>query len=54
MSWDKPDRGNEPNRPAADYPWFWVDGKFAGKRVNDVNLTRAQKEAARAAKTRRS
>lgn len=54
VSWDKPDRGNEPNRPAADYPWFWADGKFAGKRVNDVNLTRAQKEAARAAKTQRS
>ena len=52
VSWDKADRGNEPNRPAADYPWLWVDGQFASKRVNDVHLTKAQKEAARAAKTR--
>jgi hypothetical protein len=43
------DRGTEPTRPKADYPWFWceeepgtdpIGGKdFVGKRWNDVHLT---------------
>jgi hypothetical protein len=55
----KPDRGTEPQRPKADFPWFWTwDGKtadfqgsakFDGKRWNCLHYTTATKQAARAA-----
>lgn len=48
INWKK-DRGNEPTRAKADYPWFWVGEKFTGERVNDVHLTLAGKNAARTA-----
>jgi len=43
------DRGREPEelRPRDEFPWFWEDGKFTGKRVNNVHLTIAEKRAAR-------
>jgi len=56
IKWDK-DRGKEPNRDKADYPWFWgwdsktedfVGGaEFDGNRWNDLHYTRAVKQAAR-------
>jgi hypothetical protein len=46
IKWGK-DRGNEPNRPKNEYPWFWNGAAFTGERVNDVHLTRGEKEAAR-------
>jgi hypothetical protein len=56
VSWDK-DRGKEPQRPKADYPWFWswdeatADFKggaaFDGNRWNDCHYTLAAKQAAR-------
>jgi hypothetical protein len=56
IKWDK-DRGKEPNRDKADYPWFWscdgaaqdfVGGKdFDGNRWNDLHYSRALKQAAR-------
>lgn len=51
------DRGTEPERPRADYPWFWCEedpgtdptgGKtFIGTRWNTTHLTLATKRAAR-------
>lgn len=48
INWNK-DRGTEPTRPKAEYPWFWcaaepgtdpVGGaEFVGNRWNDVHLT---------------
>ncbi|MCG6941958.1 MAG: BREX-1 system adenine-specific DNA-methyltransferase PglX [Thiohalocapsa sp.] len=59
IKWDK-DRGTEPLRHKADYPWFWHETEppsgcpggpdFTGRRWNDVHLTRARKQAARTAK----
>lgn len=51
IKWGK-DRGKEPQRPIADYPWFWDERgeKFVGDRVNDVHLTRPEKEQARRGK----
>ena len=57
VKWGK-DRGREPARPRADYPWFWtrrpsdsVDfsgaAEFDGARWNDLHYTRAFKQAAR-------
>jgi hypothetical protein len=56
IKWDK-DRGKEPTREKADYPWFWgwdestqdfAGGKeFDGNRWNDLHYTRAAKHAAR-------
>jgi hypothetical protein len=53
----KPDRGNEPKRDMADYPWFWcaedpgtdpVGGKeFTGRRWNTAHFTLKRKHAAR-------
>jgi hypothetical protein len=57
IKWDK-DRGKEPQRDKADYPWFWYDTDpptdcpggpdFTGNRWNNVHLTLARKRAARA------
>src|SRR5947207_5783649 len=46
IKWTK-DRGKEPDRDKADYPWFWNGTGFIGNRVNDVHLTNAEKQAAR-------
>jgi hypothetical protein len=56
IKWDK-DRGTEPHRDKADYPWFWhaeepplacTGGpEFTGNRWNLVHLTLARKRAAR-------
>ena len=46
IKWDK-DRGKEPHRDKSEYPWFWNGSGFTGDRVNDVHLTKAQKEKAR-------
>lgn len=46
IKWSK-DRGKEPMRVQAQFPWFWNNGKFTGERVNDVHLTNAAKRAAR-------
>jgi hypothetical protein len=56
IKWDK-DRGTEPRRDKADYPWFWHaeeptlacpgGPEFTGKRWNNVHLTLARKRAAR-------
>lgn len=48
IHWKK-DRGKEPMREQAQFPWFWNNGKFTGERVNDVHLTTAEKHAAREA-----
>jgi hypothetical protein len=42
IKWTK-DRGKEPERNKADYPWF----NTSGERVNDVHLTHVEKQAAR-------
>jgi hypothetical protein len=46
IKWNK-DRGNEPNRPRDQFPWFWDGDTFKGERVNDVHLTNKQKQDAR-------
>lgn len=46
IKWDK-DRGKEPHRDKSEYPWFWKGPTFTGDRVNDVHLTKEQKEKAR-------
>ena len=46
IKWDK-DRGREPQRDKAEYPWFWAGGTFTGARINDIHLTRAQKTSVR-------
>lgn len=56
IKWDK-DRGNEPSRPKAEYPWFWTwdeqtrdflgGSEFDGSRWNDLHYSRAVKVAAR-------
>jgi hypothetical protein len=30
-----------------EFPWFWNGSGFTGDRVNDVHLTKEQKEKAR-------
>jgi hypothetical protein len=62
IKWDK-DRGKEPERPKADFPWFWscdpdsnpthatdfTGGReFSGERWNDLHYTLAVKTAAKA------
>ena len=46
IHWKK-DRGKEPVREQAQFPWFWNNDKFTGERVNNVHLTIAEKRAAR-------
>jgi hypothetical protein len=56
IKWDK-DRGKEPNRDKADYPWFWGwdesttdfagGAEFDGNRWNDLHYSRAAKQSAR-------
>jgi hypothetical protein len=46
IKWEK-DRGAEPQRDRAEYPWFWSGSAFTGNRVNDIHLTRDQKQKAR-------
>ena len=56
ISWDK-DRGKEPKRDKASFPWFWCDDEpdtdpsgsreFTGHRWNDVHLSLDCKRAAR-------
>jgi hypothetical protein len=46
IKWDK-DRGKEPKREKTEYPWFYDASTFTGDRVNDVHLTKEQKEDAR-------
>jgi hypothetical protein len=41
------DRGKEPKPDKGEFPWFWSGGEFTGDRVNDVHLTKEQKEKAR-------
>jgi hypothetical protein len=63
IKWEK-DRGKEPTREKADYPWFWgwdestqdfAGGKeFDGNRWNDLHYTRAAKLAARERAKRRN
>jgi len=58
VKWDK-DRGKEPERPKAEYPWFWgwdeetddfAGGKtFDGNRWNDCHYTSERKLTARSA-----
>ena len=40
-------RGKEPSRDKAEFPWFWNGSGFTGDRVNDVHLTIEQKRRAR-------
>ena len=44
----KKDRGKEPSRDQGQFPWFWMNGKLIGERVNDVHLRIADKRSARA------
>ena len=56
IKWTK-DRGSEPHRAKADFPWFWGwdertedfagGSKFIGERFNDLHYTTAFKRAAR-------
>ena len=46
LHWKK-DRGKEPIRDEAQFPWFWSSHRFTGDRVNDVHLTIAEKRTAR-------
>lgn len=63
IKWTK-DRGKEPQRPKADYPWFWSwdeetddfmgDKSFDGNRHNDLHYSIEVKQAARARQDRSS
>ena len=63
VNWDK-DRGKEPLRSEADYPWFWKwdeqamnfagNGKFDGNRWNDCHYTAKFKREAREKKARKA
>jgi hypothetical protein len=61
IKWDK-DRGSEPKRPKAEFPWFWScmpedkpehftdffgGSEFTGERWNNLHYTLAAKKAAR-------
>lgn len=52
IHWKK-DRGAEPQRDRADFPWFFgSDGKFHGERHNDLHLSLDEKRRAREAKSK--
>jgi hypothetical protein len=61
LRWDK-DRGKEPTRDKAEYPWFWGwdessadftgSAEFDGNRWNDLHYTTSAKRAAREARSR--
>ena len=46
IHWKK-DKGREPLRDEAHFPWFWEAGRFNGLRANDVHLDLAVKHRAR-------
>jgi hypothetical protein len=56
IKWEK-DRGTEPERPKADYPWFWSadpppenftgGSEFTGLPWNDVHFSLAAKKRSR-------
>ena len=46
IKWTK-DRGKEPQRDKAEFPWFWDGNSFTGDRLNDIHLTIAEKHKAR-------
>ena len=48
IHWKK-DRGKEPIRGQAQFPWLWKNGGFTGERINEVHLTNSAKRAAREA-----
>jgi len=43
LHWKK-DRGKEPLRDQARFPWFWEDDVFTGARINDEHLQNAEKQ----------
>ena len=43
--WQK-DKGKEPRRDEARFPWFWEAGRFTGLSVNDLHLDLAAKQQA--------
>ena len=43
IHWRK-DRGKEALRAPTQYPWFWCNDSFTGERINDVHITRQEKE----------
>ena len=49
IKWTK-DRGKEPQRDKAEFPWFWDGTSFTGERLNDIHLTNAEKHKARASR----
>jgi hypothetical protein len=49
IKWTK-DRGKEPQRDKAEFPWFWDGNSFTGDRLNDIHLTIAEKHKARASR----
>jgi hypothetical protein len=63
VSWGK-DRGKEPQRAKADFPWFWTwdeatadfkgGSAFDGNRWNDCHYSNAAKQAARERREQRS
>lgn len=42
--WRK-DRGKEPIKEEKLFPWFWIDSKLTGERVNDRHFSLALKQA---------
>lgn len=46
IKWDN-DRGKEPELDQAEFPWLYHGSTFTGNRINDVHLTKEQKERAR-------
>ena len=53
VHWRK-DRGKEALRAPTQYPWFWCTDSFTGERINDLHLTRQEKERASDKRTVRS
>ena len=41
------DRGKEPLRDQARFPWFWKDGEFVRERINSIHLTKSEKRNGR-------